>query len=135
MTIGINDLNTSYRHCTTKLIPFLMNARQPKQKQTIKLTDLDKLFSAAALWIAQEGNTGHRKFIHKITQVVIEYPGHAQKKDPTLPPFVQRQIFNQIEDHVNIMGNDIFRYVIRNWKEKPDYPKALENYEQWLKNR
>lgn len=122
-------LQTCYWEATKKdgFIDFIQRVRGPKAddsgKYTIKKTDLRSLFEKT-LWVRQDRADGHQKWIHPVTKVVIEYV--ARKTD--IDPGAVSNIRDQLQDHVNILGNRIFSFQTHNWKSEPDYPAAARRF-------
>ncbi|NGX49126.1 MAG: hypothetical protein K940chlam5_00722 [Candidatus Anoxychlamydiales bacterium] len=129
----IEILRDSYLDATRKngLIDFTQTVRGPKNdfpgKKQIKLNDLDTLFSDT-VWQDQRKKGGHRKLINKVTKIVIEYKHHD---GTNVDPGAIRDIYDQVQKHLNILGNDIFAYKLKNWRDEPNYEKALTNLERW----
>ncbi|NGX34062.1 MAG: hypothetical protein K1060chlam1_00409 [Candidatus Anoxychlamydiales bacterium] len=122
-------LKDSYLDATRKkgLIDFTKEIRGQKNdfsgKYQIKLSDLHNLFSET-VWEDEKKTGGHIKLKHKVTNVVIEYKNHGKN---TVDPGAALDIFDQVQTHLNILGNDIFAYKTRNWKQEPVYQKAISN--------
>jgi hypothetical protein len=104
------------------LISFLEEVRGPKNdlsgKYNFRLKDLRGIFSKD-VWTDTSDPGGHTKLKHKITGVVINYSNH---KDP-VDPGAMASIVDKVQEHVNILGNDIFSFNKRNFKEAPDFEK------------
>jgi hypothetical protein len=120
-----NHLVNSYHDVVKKngLIDFTKKAR--KDKYSIKQQHLTNLFSKT-VWSDSHKKSGHRKLINCVTGVVIEYSDH----DKNIDPGAVGSILEAVQNHLNIIGNNIFCYDQYNWKEEPDY-KASVN--RWLK--
>lgn len=69
---------------------------------------------------------GHATFKNKVTEVVVGFQAHG--KDNTLQPAQEVQLRDSIQEHLNILCNDVFKYTTKNWKTEPDYEKAVINY-------
>jgi predicted RNA binding protein YcfA (HicA-like mRNA interferase family) len=138
--MNINNLSSSeriqfFRHCyqdiTRKkgLLAFIKDVRGPENdysgKYSVKQTDLDNLFTRG-VWSERTTRSGHRKFVHPVTKVVVEYADHNKNIDPG----AAKDIMEQIQRHVNFIGNNILyatgkRY---NWSQEPDFEKAEKNW-------
>jgi len=131
--MSVELLRASYQDAIRKngLIDFTIKIRGPKNdfsgKYQIKQYDLDTLFSKI-VWHDEEKTGGHKKFIHKITNIVIEHKNHGKN---TVDPGAALTIYDQVQKHLNILCNDIFDYKENNWKTEPDYNKALLNLHKW----
>ncbi|NGX33017.1 MAG: hypothetical protein K1060chlam4_01076 [Candidatus Anoxychlamydiales bacterium] len=127
----IKVFKDSYLDATRKngLIEFTQTVRGPKNdfsgKYLIKLNDLDTLFSDT-VWQDERKKGGHRKLINRVTKIVIEYKHHGKT---TVDPGAIREIYDQVQQHLNILCNDIFAYKLNNWNQEPNYEKALTNLE------
>jgi hypothetical protein len=128
--VNENDLKVSYNESRKKLIPLITESSEPNKH--IKLQKLQTVFQNSRLWEAQHTKSGHAKFIHKVTKTPVEYQAHIKGKQNEIDPGIQKQVVEQLQKHVNILGNDIF--YIKNWKTEPNYPKVIKNYEKWSKN-
>lgn len=122
--VTVSDLEAAYRDAVRNngIIALVKTLRD---RQTIKLQDLNSCF-ANNLWVKSAQSTGHLKFTHKVTKVMIEYQNHGNEVSEK----IQKQILEQAQTHINILGNDIFKYATQNWKQEPDFQKALENYKR-----
>jgi hypothetical protein len=102
------------------LAVFLQDVRGPENdlagKYNFKLKDLRRVFSKE-VWTDTSDPGGHTKLKHKITGVVINYSNH---KDP-IDPGAMISIVDKVQEHVNMLGNDIFGFHQRNFKEEPDF--------------
>ncbi len=123
-------LKASYQDAKS-LIEFTKQVRTKENdfsgKYSVKQAHLDHLFSPA-VWSAQKTKTGHRKLIHKVTGIVINYGNHKKQIDPG----AVLTVFELVQKHLNILCNDIFVYKMNNWKKKPDYvasAKRIENFD------
>ncbi len=131
--MSVELLKESYLDATRKkgLIDFTKTVRSPKNdfsgKYHIKLNDLDTLFSRT-LWHDAGKIGGHKKLTHKITQIVIEYKHHGKN---TVAPVAVKDIYDQVQAHLNILCNDIFAYQKNNWQQEPNYEEALTNLKRW----
>lgn len=129
-TITTEILKHSYFEATQKdgLIDLTKQLRDKSAK--LKINDLHAHFSKASLWTSTKQATGHCKFTHKVTGVIVEYQGHNSSKDTTIYHKIQDQILNQVQKHLNILCNDIFQYKLNNWKKEPDLVESLERYKK-----
>ena len=114
-------LEASYKEATCKdgLIDFTARIRgDDTAKYSIKRTDLNHLFERS-LWIPNHSG-GHKEWKHPVTHVVVEYVDRHKDIDPG----AVTTILEQVQKHLNILCNDIFRYTTDNWKEEPNYREA-----------
>jgi hypothetical protein len=107
-----SDLQHSYFEATNKLIPLLQYLRG--ESPSLKLNDLKSLFSHSTLWISSKQRSGHKKYHHKVTQIVIDQ-GHG---DNTVKKHIQDQILTQLQKHVNFFATTSF--IIRSITGKPN---------------
>lgn len=128
--LPLHDLRIAYEEATKPngLISLLAHLREPNKKYTVKKTDIYNIFKNCPLWEEQDTKSGHVKFKHKITQIVIGYQNHG---GPTMDPGGADQLLNNVQTHLNIMCNDIFHYTVGNWKTEPNYQQAAANLAHW----
>ena len=102
------------------LIEFMQSVRTEDNdfsgKYNFRLKNLSGLFSKT-VWDSVGGPGGHIVVKHKLTGVIINFSNH---KDPVDPGAVE-DIAERVQAHLNCLGNDIFQYKGRNWKEVPDF--------------
>ncbi len=84
---------------------------------------------SGSLWESTGQATGHKPFKHKVTGVVIGYEGHGPKE---IYGYHLEVLHKNLQDHLNILCNDIFAYKTKNWKTEPDYEVSLSRYNKWL---
>jgi hypothetical protein len=125
MTITVSDLRNCYADTCNKMIPALIDMRTVGYR--MKLQEVQTLFTNS-LWIQEKMTSGHKQFTHAVTGVTVEYQAHIKGKENTIAPGIQKQLLEQIQEHVNILSNEVFRYTTHHWKEEPDYDRALRNY-------
>ncbi len=92
-------------------------------KYNCGLKVISKLFSPS-VWTHVSGPGGHITVKHKITGVVIDFSNH---KDPVDPGAV-RSIAEKVQEHLNILGNDIFHFPQGSWKIAPDFEKIAKAF-------
>jgi hypothetical protein len=89
------------------MIPFTKKVRGPNNdcigRYCIKLSDVSKLFENT-LWENIGRASGHKKWQHSISNVVIEYGNH--EKDVDAGAVIN--IFNRVQSHLNFFKRDIF---------------------------
>lgn len=126
MTITESTLQECYFDATKNngLIDLTKNLSNPEFE--LKIHDIKIIFKNSPLWIRSKQNTGHCKFTHEITKIVIEFQGHSSKKDRTVKPYILTQILENVRKHLNILSNEIFIYITHNWKTEPDYQSVLK---------
>ncbi|HEU64397.1 MAG: hypothetical protein KR126chlam4_01176 [Candidatus Anoxychlamydiales bacterium] len=126
-------LRESYLDTTRKngLIDFTKKVRGQKNdfsgKYQIKLNDLDTLFSDT-VWEDERKKGGHRKLINRVTRIVIEYKHHGKN---TVDPGAAKDIFDQVQLHLDILCDQIFAYSGSKWGNKPNYEKASTNLSRY----
>lgn len=122
-----NILKDSYEEATGRngLIEFTKEIRGENNnlsgKYSLKTNRVNRMFSLYG-WEESRHASGHRKLIHKITKVVIEYSNHQQQVDPG----AAESILNSVQHHLNILCNDIFKYQSNNWKKEPNFVTAAK---------
>lgn len=129
MAITLNDLSQSYTEAL-KLISWITELKTSEKH--LKLQKIQGIFSNSSLWEEQDKKSGHSKFIHKVTRVVVEFQSHCKGGDNVISPVIQNHISEQVQKHLNILCNEIFAYKNKNWKETPDYSSSLERYQNWI---
>ena len=135
--MSIQALQDCYTDATRKdgLIAFTQKIRTPKNdlsgKYSVKQKDLDKLFSEN-VWVDLKKVGGHRKLQNKVTGVIIEYAAHGNKGG--IDPGAALTILDAVQNHLNILGNDVFKYEKCNWKKEPDYQASVRRLEDLQKN-
>lgn len=120
--MNVTDLQNCYIDTCRKMIPALKTLRTARYH--MKLQEVETLFSNS-LWVPEKMTGGHKQFTHALTGVTVEYQAHIKGKENTIAPNIQKQLLEQIQEHVNILSNEVFHYTCRNWKEEPDYERAL----------
>jgi len=120
--ITFNDLEIAYTEATRNhgIIDLVHDLRD--RNTHLKLRDLNGYFNTP-LWSSRGQASGHCKFVHKVTKVIIEYQNHGSED---VAAHIQKQILEQAQIHLNILCNDIFKYREHHWKTKPDYNRALQ---------
>jgi len=123
-------IEESFKNATKKQgeISFLEEVRTKKNdmsgKYSVKLGRIMKLFNSR-VWIQHDLRSGHLKFTHVITNTVVEFSSHSNDVDPG----AVCTIFNQLQHHINMLGNEILMFRSNNWKSLPDLKRASENWE------
>jgi hypothetical protein len=133
----LKNLETCYGEAGC-LINMLKTARINKEKTNcydLTHKEVDSCFVGKTLWVPTGQASGHCKFKHKVTRVVIEYQGHNSHKGQNIAPHIQEQIIDQAQKHLNILGNDIFHYQKNDWKDEPNYDQALANYKAFSSSK
>lgn len=131
--ITVQDLQTAFYEVADNgpVDAYIADIRESvSAKYNVKRNSLLSLFDSAkmSLWQQAKTKNGHVKYTHKITRVVVGFQAH---NDNTLDPGGAEELMKTLQKHVNILGNDIFHYRVRNWKTVPDFNQALANYNQW----
>ena len=125
MSITQNNLMVSYQNTKQKLMPQVTDLRS--QDYHVKRKELDLSFPKIAGWEKKDSG-GHAKFQHKVTHTIVEYQSHGPQ---TISKNIQDQVLENVQNHINILGNEIFKYQSNNWKDEPNYETALRNYHIW----
>lgn len=131
--VTLQDLQTAYFEIADNgpVDDYIADIRQNMlAKYNIKRSDLLSRFASPRMSLWQQATTrnGHVKFTHKITRVVVGFQAHGSN---TIDPNGAEDLMNELQRHVNILGNDIFKFTVRNWKTVPDFNHALTSYNQW----
>lgn len=123
------DLEQAYLSATKVLIPLTDELRRSSQEKRTHDDMITAFSSCGKDWHQLKTKSGHVEFKNIVTGVVIGFSGH--KKDGTLNNQEKSQHLGLIQEHLNILCNIIFAYDHENWKSKPNYPTALNNYAFW----
>jgi hypothetical protein len=110
MTTPVNTLaarlQLSYNEAEN-LIDFIHNVRTEENdfsgKESVNLRTVNHLFNAS--WTNICTKSGHKKFKHSVTKVVIEYSNH---QDP-LDPGAAQEMAEKIQAHINILFYTYFQ--------------------------
>lgn len=131
--VSLGDLQNCYALSTCKggLIDLTKSLRDDRSQ--IKIHDLKTLFADSTQWIKTPQASGHCKFQNKVTNVIVEFPGHTGKKDSIIYGKIRVQLLEQVQKHLNILCNIIFKYSLNNWKKAPRYPDSLKRHQEWIK--
>jgi hypothetical protein len=100
--------------------------QNPTARYNIRRQDLLNLFSNLPLWKRTDSGDGHVCFQNILTNVRIGFQGHG--KTTEIKASQAMDIMEQLQEHMNILGNDIFAYRTRSWKYEPNYEQAVANY-------
>jgi hypothetical protein len=127
----ITDLQLAYQEATRNngLLELMAKLRQPNEKYKTKKDVIHSIFTNSALWEEQVTKSGHAKFKHKITQIVIGYQKHG--KSTTMDPGGVDKLTDLLQNHLNILANEIFGFRVNNWKEEPNWQQAEQNLAAW----
>ena len=116
---GLDDLVTKLRN-------------NPKACKNLKRKELKTLFDSCPLWAKESNGSGHATYKHKLTNVVVGFQDHSGgKKQASIAAAQAKEIMDNLQTHINILGDDIFKYKIKNWKTEPSYPEAVKNFDKW----
>jgi uncharacterized protein YjdB len=132
----MQHLQNSYYDATRKggLIDFTRQVRTEKKdlsgKYTINQDNLANLFSKT-VWHTIKTRNGHRKLENIVTGIVVEYRNHDNKGG--IDPGAAETIFYQVQEHLNILCNQIYNYTNNNWTYQPDYPASVKRFVEYLK--
>lgn len=105
----------------------LQQSNQLKYSQS--LNKIQSMFNGTimSLWTRTDTRNGHVKYRHAITQVTVEFSARLNPLDPG----AAYELYEKLQQHINILGNEIFKFTTHNWKIVPDFNRALANYTQW----
>lgn len=125
-----SELQQAYQEATRNngLIELIATLRQPNEKYTTKKDTIYSIFKNSLLWDEEETKNGHVKFKHRITQIVIGYQNHGGS---TMDPGGVDTLTKLLQEHLNILANDIFKYTVNHWKEEPNWNQAEQNLATW----
>ena len=101
----------------------------PSNKENTKTNNFALMFNPL-LWQELSKKTGHSKLRHVITKVVIEFVVHEAMMDPG----AMVTCANQIQMHVNRLGNFVFGFKKDNWKIRPNISKIAKKFFSNLKS-
>lgn len=126
------DLKESYEDCIRTLIPYTELVRDDKgqKKYALKLHDINALFNSK-VWEDKAKKGGHKKFEHKLTHIVVEFPNHGSLKTSVVV-----SVLYNIQEHINILFNNYFAFSKKkDWKSPKnytvkDYELAVERYKK-----
>ncbi len=91
-------------------------------KYSIKTRKFQSLFDKN-LWRDASSPSGHVVIKNIFTRVVINYSNH----EPYIDPGAVESLSLKIQNHINLLGNNLFLYKNSNWKTQPDYESAVDN--------
>ncbi len=83
--------------------------------------DLVTLLDACKDWCKRPAASGHVTYINRVTHIKVCAIPHAGD----MKPGVKQNLLQQIQKHINILGNEIFGYGVNNWAIEPDYKQAV----------
>lgn len=120
------ELQVAFREATSPngLIQLLATLREPDAKYKTKKDVIYAIFSNCPLWEEEKTKSGHVKFKHKITQIVIGYQNHGET---TLDPGGVVVLIDEVQKHLNILCNEVFMYERNHWKYEPNWQQAEQN--------
>lgn len=123
-------LQESYANAQNQLIPYIKEIRRSDQARNgIKIHQIQSLFKSK-VWKSVSTRNGHGHVIHKITGTRIGFVAHKIQIDPGSAV----DIAEKLQECVNILGNEIFKYKLHNWKSVPVFGIAADNYRNWKYN-
>jgi len=120
-------LKDSYIDATSQngLAAFMYLVRTDKNdfsgKYNCSLKVISNLFSES-VWACVSSPGGHITVKHKITGVVINFSNH---KNPVDPGAIMT-IAEKVQEHLNILGNEIFMFKQGCWKVAPNFEKIAK---------
>ena len=137
-TISDTDLRLliqqSYDEVQRNLVDFTNDIRTDNNdmpgKYSLRVRDLDKIFDAS-LWEDRTRKTGHRILKNRVTHIVINYSHHESDVDPG----AAITILESVQEHINILHDQIFKYPGYGWNTPPNYAQSILNYRIWNASR
>ena len=128
------DLQIAYHEAisTNGLIELLATLRDNGEKYKTKKDTIYSIFSNCPLWEEEKTKSGHVKFKHKITQIVIGYQNHGDSK---MDAGGVVELIEAVQNHLNILSNKIFEFERNHWKTEPNWEKAERNLANWRRDR
>lgn len=132
-SVTTKDLQAAYQSAAAKgkLIDLTKTLRDDVDG-LLKHEDLIALFKGLEDWDKPKQSTGHVKFKNRLTGISVGFSGHG---NPVLATHEKKALLETIQEHLNILCNDIFKYKTKNWKEEKDPEQSLKNYKNWCKNK
>jgi hypothetical protein len=91
-------------------------------KYSIKTRKFQSLFDKN-LWVNASSPSGHIVIKNIFTKVVINYSNHESCIDPG----AVESLAMTIQNHINLLGNNLFLYKNNNWKSEPDFGSAVDH--------
>ncbi len=134
MTISAADLRTAWfevgHHGPIDRI--VSDLREESGCKNLSRDKLEAAFQSCPLWKRSGQSNGHATYKHSITRVVVGWQAHSGGHNSSCVPESQaKELRDRLQYHINILGNEIFKYTINNWKNQPDYNHSLTNYNAW----
>lgn len=137
MTVTTVDMMRQAYHEAVNggVIDYISRVRQDSEvKYSVSSTTLINMFDNLPLWKIVPQKGGHRKYKHLLTGVVIGFQNHGSTE---INPGHAYKLMVILQEHVNLLGNEVFKFRGHNWKSPIDqlnYEQALENYNRWKRN-
>lgn len=131
----ISDLKEAYWEATKGgLMDFILTLRnESTEKYSKKINELYLFFEKMPLWKLVPSKDGHYTFKHKVTHIVIGFQAHSRKKkDNTVSATLVKSIRDNVQKHLNMLGNEIFSDRKFNWKSEPDYKASAVRYRKLM---
>lgn len=133
MTIT-SDLKTANWEINNGLIDLTKDFRKKEPPTSKKMI---AFFTKMPLWLRVKQGHGHATFKHKLTGITVGVQAHmGGKKDSKLHPKHAKSILESVQEHINILSNEIFTdkskdpkgefdytIVTKNWKEREEHKK------------
>lgn len=128
------QLEAAFYEVKGPILEYITKIRDESEaKDHVTRNQLKALFKGMKLWKKVKQGSGHIKYKHEITGITVSFQGHVSGK-MKLSTVTREQALNvcdSLQTHVNILGNNIFQYRRRNWKDVPDFEVAQRNYTFW----
>lgn len=133
MTVTADLLRTAYEEVMKKdgIGDYVVLIREnPEQRYKVKRAAMKTLLDNSATWDYLKTGSGHHAWKNKITGITVGFQGHSSTQQAEIPASQAVALMDTLQEHINILGNDIFRYRTANWKSEPDFDQALKNYQR-----
>lgn len=134
--ITSESLHAAFYEVVGPIDAYILKLRtDPEAKNQITRNQLKAMFKGMTLWKKAKKGSGHIKYKHAITGITVSFQGHVtgKMKLSTITAEQATGICTAFQNHVNILGNDIFRFTLNNWSFIPNLDVAVKNYANWRK--
>jgi hypothetical protein len=111
---------------------FLVKKLRNEGTGNLRKDEIRRIFESLSrqfgLWENVATGSGHTKYRHGLTGAVIGWQAHG----PTnLPQAQAKEILEVVQDHLNLLHNDIFQYTSKGWRGEPNYIASEPRFRQW----
>lgn len=132
--VTVELLKEAYLECIRKdgFHDYTRKVQPTGGAKSVKLQRIESLFEKATTWTQIPAKGSHRKYRNLITGIVVEFSAHTGGTNGNdFDTGAAKDMLERIQNHINILGNEIFKYPKRKWPE-PDFKKSLANYRAWI---